>query len=120
MQKAEGVADVAFSGGIGADEHGERTKLSVASLKFLKCFKCSDLITCPSPPGLQWPSDSAPVFICHRIAKAGKGDRPSRRHSACLEVIAQVFEDDHFVPLLVTPGEFDQGLKEVEEEGVLP
>ena len=46
----------------------------------------------------------APGFILISIAKAGKGDRPSRRHSACLEVIAQVFEDDHFVPLLVTPG----------------
>ena len=35
-------------------------------------------------------------------------------------MIAQVFEDDCLVPLFVTPGEFDQGLKEVEEEGVLP
>ena len=37
------------------------------------------------------------------ITKAGKSDRPSRRHSACLEVTAEVFEDNQFVPLFVTP-----------------
>ena len=62
----------------------------------------------------------APGFILVIIAKARKGDRPSRRHPPRLEVIAQVLQDDCLVPLFVTPGEFDQGLKEVEEEGVLP
>jgi len=46
----------------------------------------------------------APGFILIIISKAGKGDRPSRCHAACLEVITEVFEDDHFVPLFVTPG----------------
>ena len=61
----------------------------------------------------------APGFILIIIAKAGKGDRPSRRHPACLEVIAQVLQDDCLVPLFVTPGEFDQGLQKVEKESVL-
>jgi hypothetical protein len=56
-----------------------------------------------------------PGFILIIIAKAGKGDRPCRRHSACLEVVAQVFEDNRLIPLLVAAGELDQGLQEAEE-----
>src|SRR5271166_3099867 len=77
--------------------------LRVASWKFLNRLRRMDSITGATPEG-SMAASFAPGFILISIAKAGKGDRPSRRHSACLEVIAQVFEDDHFVPLLVTPG----------------
>src|SRR5208337_2953238 len=88
--------------------------LRVASWKFLNRLRRMDSITGATPEG-SMAASFAPDFILISIAKAGKGDRPSRSHSACLEVIAEVFEDNQFVPLFVTPGEFDQGLKEVEE-----
>ena len=34
-----------------------------------------------------------------------------------LEVIAEVLEDHRFVLLLVVPGEFDEGLQQMEEKG---
>ena len=39
MQKAEGIADVAFSGGIGADEDGKRTKPQCRVLEILEVLQ---------------------------------------------------------------------------------
>ena len=104
MQKEERIAEVALSGSIRADEDRERAQFESRILEVLESFEVDGLDHDAQLPEGSMATSLAPGFILVIIAKAGKGDRPSRRHPACLEVIAQVLEDDRLVPLFVTPG----------------
>ena len=72
MQKEEGIADVALSGSIRADEDVSGPSLRVASWKFLNRLRWRTRSRCATPRGRQWPLHSLPASFWSSSPKPGR------------------------------------------------
>ena len=59
----------------------------------------------------------AGLFVLGLASKAGESLRPRRRHASRRQVVAEVLQDDPLLGPLA--GQFDQGLEQLQKQGVL-